>query len=1051
MSAVTPASGYLSGFILPWPLSSTLAADHRLGTDYDEADPEWGRQSYSGTGRLQLLASGTPTSGTTSLACRVVNGGLPDNAACGVVARPNGTGDWYGRERSTVPTGYQRVTSARRVQPQICALDDGNAVLVYGYDAGSTLTYYAQTRSPSTGTWGAAVEITSTVQGVLAGPVCGVCVVPDGAVHAYVIASSDAGATFTIDCWRSTDSGSTWILQRSNVDISATGYAARWKSSDTVLPTRLRAASVGGSVLLLVGVYASGTAATYTNQYWSSDGGIGFSYAGQTGGTSSNARRLQDLAVVAGAYMALVTSDNGGSADSVLSAYFSGTPQAQMLAAEAVTVSSATGSGDTACLAWDGVTQPVAHVGASMVPIWSFDWGRNWFTDLLGFGVRSPTGSAGLTTATACTVRGQIISVADDGSRLVEVVWGGTSTLTIGAETTGYRYAYLPVQSLDAAGWTKSDTGGVPVRTLSALTGENIVTGVGETATSNRDETDTVQGQSGYFRAVVRVTTSANVTPLQLRLRTPGVGVYVDVSATSVRAYDEGGASSSYVATGFAAGSYVEIMAVLDQANARAFVWYREHVHTAPGYQRAWAALPAMTALTDPGDDLHSRVRVNSQTDADVLALAYQLAARSSALSDGVAWSDLQPIPLTAGPSTSWAVGGASLQARGGVAVRDGLDITVPVASPYPKAATLPSYAPSPRNPWRSTSTWAADLSLRYTVDSDTAAAAYTESDAVGIYLAGLQGVTAVDVYDSTTLIASVDLRVSFYGQRSGSTVRPSQSSGGLSSAWVSEGELVGGALEFASGHVRTITANTSGVLTSGATVAERRCGITVDGITGSETSAHGTVKIHPPRALLIWHLRGAASVTQLRLDLDSTTPLGPNGYRQIGQVCAGPIRFLGRGWDRKTAYVTDTGAELAEIPTGGRSLTQRRPNARRAEVAIVDTAIDVTQIRRGSSPDYVVSSLHAGAAPSGTRWGDPLVLEGMFREWAGEPLVWLPSVPTDPGTGDPVTVYALGWCRDAIYGRITSGSFRREWAGYGAAQSTEGFRVATLAVDEEP
>lgn len=1045
MTAVTPASGYLSGFILPWALSSTLAADHRLGTDYDEADPEWGRQSYSGTGRLQLIASGTPTSGTTSLACRVVSGGMPDGAACGVVARTNSSGDWYGRERPTVATGYQQVTSVNGKQQQGAVLDDGTVVLVYGVDAGTVFAYYSKTRDPATGSWSNAVLIGGTVQGVLTGPVCGVCVVPDGALHAYLIASSDAGATFTVDCWRSTDSGATWIQQRSNVDISATGYAARWKSTDTVLPTRLRAASVGGSVMILVGVV--GSTSTYTNQYWSSDGGIGFSYAGQTGGSSTNARRLQDLVVVAGAYMAAATRDTGGSVDAELIVYFSGTPQAQMMAGSAIVAANNTSPGETAAIAWDGVTQPILHVGTSMVPLWSFDYGRNWYTDLLGYGVR-PVSGGSLTTATACSVRGQIVSVASDGAKLVEIVWGGTSTLTIGAETTGYRFAYLPTQLLDAAGWTANDTGAV--RTLSAATGENIVTGVGETALSNRDETDTVQGQSGYFRAVVRVNSSVNVTPLALRWRIPGAGIHVEVSATSIRAHDEAG-SSSYVATGFAAGSYVEIAAVIDQANARAFVWFREFVHTAPGYQRAWTALPAITGMSNPGNDVRSRVRVNSQTDADVLTLAYQLAARSSALSDGVTWSDLQPIPLTAGPSASWAVGGASLQARGGVAVRDGLDITIPVTSPYPKAATLPSYAPSPRNPWRSSSSWSSDLSLRYTVEPDTGAAAYTESDAVGIYLTGLQGVTAVDVYNSTTLVASVDLRVSFYAQRSGSTVRPSQSSGGLSSAWVSEGELVGGALEFASGDVRVITANTSGVLTSGATIAERRCVITVDGIDGTETSAHGVVKIHPPRALLVWHLRGAATVTQLRLDLDSATPLGPNGYRQIGQVAAGPIRFLGRGWDRKTAYVTDTGAELAEIPTGGRSLTQRRPNARRAEVAIVDTAIDVTQIRRGSSPDYVVSSLHASAAPSGARWGDPLVLEGLFREWAGEPLVWLPSVPTDPGTGDPVTVYALGWCRDAIYGRITSTSFRREWAGFGAAQSTEGFRVATLAVDEEP
>jgi len=499
----------------------------------------------------------------------------------------------------------------------------------------------------------------------------------------------------------------------------------------------------------------------------------------------------------------------------------------------------------------------------------------------------------------------------------------------------------------------------------------------------------------------------------------------------------------------------VEVFAVIDQANARAYVWHREHVHTAPGYQRGWTALAAMTSLTDPGDDIRCRVVTAASTDADILSLSYQTIAKSSDLSDGVTWSDLQPIPLTAGPNAAWAVGGASLQARGGPAVRDGLDYSIPVGSPYSKAATLPSHSPSPRNPWRASSSWSSDVSLRYTVDSDTGLAAYADSDAVGIYLTGLQGVPVVDVYDGTTLVQSVDLRISFTGQRSGSTVRPSTAGGGTSTVWLAEGEMVGGAVEFASGDVRTIIANTSGVLTSGSTVAERRAVITVDGIDGTETTASGTVKIHPPRALLVWYLRGTASVTQLRLNVASSTPTGPSGYRQIGQVCAGPIRFLGRGWDRKTAYGTDTGAVLTDLPTGGRSLTQRRPNTRRAEVAIVDTAVDVTQIRRGGSPDYVVVSSHASAAPAADRWGDPLALEGLFREWAGEPLCWLPSVPVESGSGDVVVAHVTGWARDAIYGRITSTAFRREWAGFGAAQGVggyaEGFRVATLVMEEEP
>ena len=1045
-SKVVHASGYLSGLMVPWPCSPTLAADHALGTDYSEADPEFGPAAYTGSARLRLEASGTPASGMTSLEVRTVRGGMPDGAAGGVLARVNGSGDWYGRDRVSQSTGYQEISSSSGRGHTLVRLADDTVVMVYGVDTGSSIAYRSVTRDPDTGQWDTiASTIATTSQGSLTLPVCAACIGPDGAILAYVLVSED-GVWFQVDVYRSAD-GSTWTLQRRNADP----VGAVWDPSSTVTPApvRLRAASVGGSVLLLATTFLAAVPYYYVEQWYSSDGGFTLQGVGARVGGSTGNRFADDLTTVQGAYLAVITSGSGGE----VRAHVTGSPQEQVMAQTGALVTNAGTTLAGSVAAWDGVGYPYVFVQDGLVPYFSRDGGSTWAAAQFGYGLVSPSGAAGLGAHSAVAVRGQIVIASNkwDGSAITggvhETRWGGVTNRNLGYDIRSWRRAYVPVQSLNAAGWTTSDTG-APARSLSATTGQNIVCGAGDDAGNYYDVTLTTTGVTGYFYVCARVNSTSNLSyGVQFAFRVPGSAIHVELNGTQIRAHDSGG-SSTYVSHGFAAGSFVEILAVVDNANTRAYVYYRELVHDQPGHLRTWTAWPAITGLSSVGNDVRHRVNVGSSSDVDILACGQNYRTGGSDLSNGVDATELYPIPLSAA-AASWAVGGASLRAIGGPALASSTETySIPVSSPYPKAATLPGYRPSPRSPWRSASS-PGDVSLRYTLDPETGAGVYQSGDVVAIYLGGLVGAHQITVRDGSTSIQTVDLRTALSFQRTGSSLRPSSAGGAASGRWIEEGELVGGAVDLGSGDIRRIAANTAGSLASGSTIAERRCTITLEDVDSGDATS-GTCYIHPPRALLLWYLRGQSTVTQLRLDIASGATVGPGGYREIGTVAAGWVRVLGRGWDRTTPDILDTGAEVTDLPDRGQAVARRGPSRRSVEVAIVDTAIDLTQIQRSAaSPDYVVVSSHASAAPAAERWADPRLVRGLYDQYAGEPIVYLPRIPIESGSGDAITAHTIGWAAGALYGRITSAAVRNEWAGVGSAGATEMVRLPTLTITE--
>jgi len=271
---------------------------------------------------------------------------------------------------------------------------------------------------------------------------------------------------------------------------------------------------------------------------------------------------------------------------------------------------------------------------------------------------------------------------------------------------------------------------------------------------------------------------------------------------------------------------------------------------------------------------------------------------------------------------------------------------------------------------------------------------------------------------------------------------------------WVAPDELAGGYFEFSNGDVRRIVSNTAGSLTDTGTPAEVRATIYVEGIDGGEATT-GAGYIWPSRALVLWYLRGAHTVIQeyVELQIESSTAIGPEGYREIGVCAIGRVQLL-RGLDRSEATAQDSGYERQEMPDGSTVHTPRGPVKRRVELSLVDTHVDVQQHRGAStSADYGAASDNASAYPGVDRHADPLVLQGLVREVDGVPVVWLPQIPVDPGTGSgagaDLVVCTRSLAYGAVYGYITELG-RREQLPVGRTGVNDAYRYSTIVLEEE-
>jgi hypothetical protein len=425
-------------------------------------------------------------------------------------------------------------------------------------------------------------------------------------------------------------------------------------------------------------------------------------------------------------------------------------------------------------------------------------------------------------------------------------------------------------------------------------------------------------------------------------------------------------------------------------------------------------------------------------------------------ISAGQAVADLRALPV-ASASRSYAGAGAFVRGLGAVAYPDGQTYTAAATSLYSRGNVDPRVEPSPRRVWRSTgdsaTPYASTAKLRHTLVPDTSATAqYLGSDLWAIWLDGLVSVPEVRIATAGGTVATLDLRQPLTYQAAGASVRPTSAAGtAVQRPWVQQNELAGGHFQYANGEVRRISGNTAGALTDTGAPAEVRATIYVSGVDGTEDTS-GAGYVWPPRTLILWNLRGAHTVIQqyVELQLLSTSAIGPEGYREIGVAAVGRVQLLGYGVDRTEARAQDSGFERQEMADRSSVHSYRGPIRRTVEVAIVDTHVDLQQVRgAGVSADYVVCSGDSAAYPGADRHADPLVLEGLAREVDGVPVVWLPQIPVEAGgSGTGIATYWRGWGLGAVYGYLQPG--RREQLQIGRYGVNDGARYSTLTIVEE-
>lgn len=431
--------------------------------------------------------------------------------------------------------------------------------------------------------------------------------------------------------------------------------------------------------------------------------------------------------------------------------------------------------------------------------------------------------------------------------------------------------------------------------------------------------------------------------------------------------------------------------------------------------------------------------------DLHLLTIGYAQKGSADGVLDGIDRpGDLDGIPLSA-TSFSYVGGGVAVRATGGPFVVDSSAWTVPVEGQHPKRETLPQVHPSPTSGLVTSSGGA--CTLRYTIaTSGLDANTYARAGAFGVFLDGLYGIGNGTIYDGTTSLGTISRGTLDY-QLVGGIVRPQPSGSNAPEVWVSENELAGWQFETADGQVRTIRTNTEGFL--GISPSGVTAHLYLESFDNSEDDS-GQGYIYPSRMLLIVDAQGTETFDQLVLTFDAHTAFSE---KRVGLVAAGPIFPLGRGVDANIGLNLEGGAALQTQPLGTRHRLLAQPLRRRMEVAIgnlshVDSGAlvynDITQ-----EPDYVRLSAHASARPAASRHGTPQAVRALYERAGRSPVVFLPTIPQAPASGDRLTQYLWRHTEGAIYGRLVSDFRKTMLQGRGGLRRA-GWRTTPLAIEEE-
>ena len=1040
-SDLTPVEG-LSGFLIPWALTHSA----KIGDGYDCADTRPGPFTADGRTPLKIEASMPPgvsfPASLTRLDVQAIRSGAAGatratsgtGPAAGIAYKVNNTGDWYGRDDCHVQTGgVRRIVAesgtAGASAPTVVSLDSGKIVVCYSHEVLGT---FAAVRDAD-GAWTTGITVTGAN---VAARAC-LCMAPDGALHIYAFrpTSGIAAPRWVIACYRSTDEGATWVP--ATYDIGKTSIS----NGDRLNVVSMRAASVNGAVALWINTNPGGT---YKVQQWvSTDGGYAFRRVfDETAGAV-----VWDAKPAYGVIHVLTCEDAtpcfralGNPAGSLLSVGFK--PISSTTPTYSDTGAIVVSPEGTIYVQIADLTTPIDGLDAYC----STDRGVSWNDagpNLTLPGISDKPGCPALAFS-----RGTLIGLFCDlttARGMYEARWGGNTNATIGSQITGRTAeldSWVPIDTFGGSSWSIVSSIGTPTTALdvdgSGRASLKITTGAGDQVVY---KSPTTVSTSAAIQSVVARISSGGGTVLTLGFLADDMETTVQITATGIRAYDAGGVAPSYTSHGASSSDYLDVICISDPLHDRSIVAWRI---LDDGAQRTFATLAAVTGQAATGGNrIAVTVGVGVTTTAYVMRVTR---AKSDALTLAEGWESpiarpysLDPVPLSLAQSHTY--GGVDLTMTGGYAVLDLVTQTM-----YPDAMrrasnVLPNVCPSPRAVWRSGTD--GDQALVFAVPERDRPAL------VGIYLDGLVGIGSVDVTCGaavTTVSLTTTIR---YRALGGNAVVPSTTGSVTERPWVRADELKGWRFKDAAGTVRKVTGNSEGSLTYGASIAEHRAVLYLDGTTDAATNSTGT--LYPARAMLLGHLAGTGSddVTGVTLEIPSADNTGAGDYREIGVFAAGRIHVLGETPDLGDTLAMESSANVQTMTDGQRYAARPHADRRTVEIALADSVHEARQMfGSATSPDYVVAT--TGMRSAGSRFGAPLVVEGIARRAANQSnglAVWVPSIPVQSSAG----WYASTFNLDAlVYGRITS-TYRREGvANVGRRGSTQVFRVPTIRIEEE-
>lgn len=1030
---------------------------------------------------LVLEASGAQASGHT-YRVTVSRSGMPGPDAAGFTWRDDTSGATagpYGWEPPITISAweaieYSAVTSHR--EPHAIRLLSGNVLSAFVYTSGGA-SVRVRAFNASTEAWGSAVTVETGVSSSAVSP----CLLelPSGRVMLFFWVYDATSSTAQIRAYYSDDEGATWTR-------SARGTLATAVSTASTTLGRFRAAYKDGQILLIAHVRRSaGTWYDRWIQFASSDLGTSFTEIEESDGSDEfNACAYPDLVVADGAFVfACIRPEYaapGYGPSSIvrrLGDAYTPISLADVIESSGIYYGVLDGGskyvdvGDLALvLDEDGVLymygrQHATGLGHTYegVAQRSTDGGATWS----GLPEQFPYISWWTSNDTAtypkafCAVAqgGRVMLLhtfaanpgTADGS-LCCASLGGYSTITLPSryvwpspvDPVAYASTWAPFDLPENAGgiWTLAMTG---APTAPSLTGGYLLMQTGLLQTISYTTTGTPGGTlaqgliegfsvtvvSGTAYVLARIGDGANTYEARVSVTTTGITLRDEVAGSNI---------VTVATTAGATGVHLRIDMIED-----AVVAY--YAPAGLGAVRTWTLIGASTTLTSTGAAGTHRVRWAVLGDSEA---HWTFAAYVSDVDTGQhtaaaqAEEDLSPRNLTSLPTT--LTGGLQVRATDGPGLT-GQAWSIPIRYSHGVENIFAEISPSPRRPWRSTST-AAQVEIAVELSSTAAEDSPLLGGWGGLYLGGINFEQAVllgrDSAGTWQSVATVSAKAGQTGlrfKRDGDIVQVDTGPANIADHYYPFHILEGSTIKLTSGGTsvyRRILGNSEGAWTNQTT---KRPHLRIEGALSTDPGS-GTAEIWSKEAVVVWHNAGTFTAYKLRIAAGSTA----DGYFQIGVMRFGHVAVFGAPYSWGRALTTSPNYSLSTGRSGGRRARSLGPSRRAVEFGWTD-GVDTSGVGgKQPVPDYF-TGYTGSTTPIATQADATQLVAGLAEHLSGPVglLVYLPSLAPQANSTTPIQ---LADRRLMLYGRMMSAP-RIETVS-GEEYAGEVVRLASIAIEEE-